>query len=123
MVLEHEVADRADHWRGDRGAPTPRAGVSELRQNNTGTERRDCCLSRTVPAFVPSLFTLCDGLKAQQIPYVRLCLPLFGVSPFRVFVIMSCFKLLARKWRPTFFSPPAAKKVGGHKNSKYNDLC
>ena len=31
--------------------------------------------------------------------------------------------VLARKWRPTFFLLPAAKKVGRHKSSQINDLC
>ena len=36
--------------------------TAELRQNNTGTEARDCCLSGgSVPAFLPSFFTLRDG--------------------------------------------------------------
>ncbi len=32
-------------------------------------------------------------------------------------------KVLARKWRPTFFLLPGAKKVGGHKSSQINGLC
>jgi hypothetical protein len=32
-------------------------------------------------------------------------------------------KVLARKWRPTFFLLPGAKKVGRHKSSQIDGLC
>ncbi len=32
-------------------------------------------------------------------------------------------EVLARKWHPTFFLLPGAKKVGRHKSSQIDDLC
>ena len=40
------------------------------RQNNPGAQARDGCLSESVPAFLPSSFTLSEDPRAQQIQYV-----------------------------------------------------
>jgi hypothetical protein len=39
----------------------------EVQRNNPGTEARECCLSESVPAFLPSLFTTRKGPTAQQL--------------------------------------------------------